>query len=240
MKDQCLVNGLFNTMSRDVMRIVRVPGASAFTIWRAIVDQFRDHQLHRAVYLEAEYRSLYQGDLSITDYTAKLKELADALGDLGQPVPDPSQVLNMLRGLNDKYRHCIATITSHQPPHTFLTARSFLLLEELYANQHNKLAAQQAMVAQGIRVPLPTGGSSSNTTAPPSVPAPAGHTSSTPPSGNRNRRRGRVRGNGNGNGNGAPAHNTAAASGGSTLTPRHATFPNTPWAAAYNPWQGMV
>jgi hypothetical protein len=135
----------------------------------------------------------------------------------------------MLRGLNDKYRHCIATITSHQPPHTFLTARSFLLLEELYANQHNKLAAQQAMVAQGVRVPLPTGGSSSNTTAPPSVPAPAGHTSSTPPSGN-----------GNGNGNGAPAHNTAAASGGSTLTPRHATFPNTPWAAAYNPWQGMV
>ena len=33
MKDQCLVNWLFNTMSRDVMRIVRVPGATAFTIW---------------------------------------------------------------------------------------------------------------------------------------------------------------------------------------------------------------
>ena len=86
MKDQCLVNWLFNTMTRDVMRIVRVPGASAFEIWTAIVNQFRDHQLHRAVYLEAEYRSLLQGDLSITDYTAKLKELTDALGDLGQPV----------------------------------------------------------------------------------------------------------------------------------------------------------
>jgi hypothetical protein len=42
MKDQCLVNWLFNTMSHDVMRIVRVPGASAFTIWSAVVDQFRD------------------------------------------------------------------------------------------------------------------------------------------------------------------------------------------------------
>jgi len=29
-------------------------------------------------------------DLSINDYTAKLKELADALRDLGQPVPEPS------------------------------------------------------------------------------------------------------------------------------------------------------
>ncbi|XP_066320458.1 uncharacterized protein [Miscanthus floridulus] len=142
MKDQCLVNWLFNTMTRDVMRIVRVPGASAFKIWTAIVNQFRDHQLHRAVYLEAEYRSLLQGDLSITDYTAKLKELTDALGDLGQPVDARSQVLNMLRGLNDKYRNCIATITSKQPPHDFLSAHSFLLLEELYATQHSKMAAQ--------------------------------------------------------------------------------------------------
>ena len=118
-----------------------MPGQLDLAIWAAIVDLFRDHQLHRAIYLEAEYRSLYQGDLSITDYTAKLKELADALRDLGQPVPEPSQVLNMLRGLNGKYRHTISTITSKQPPHTFLSACSFLLLEEFYENQHSKLAA---------------------------------------------------------------------------------------------------
>jgi hypothetical protein len=69
---------------------IRVPGATAYTIWAAVIDLFRDHQLHRAMYLEAEYRSLYLGDLSITDYTAKLKALADALRDLGQPVPEPS------------------------------------------------------------------------------------------------------------------------------------------------------
>jgi len=55
----------------------------------------------------------------------------------------------MLRGLNGKYRHTISTITSKQPPHTFLSARSFMLLEELYENQHGKLAAQHAMIAQG-------------------------------------------------------------------------------------------
>jgi hypothetical protein len=132
MIDQCLVNWIYNTITRDILRIVRIPDAPAHTIWTAIVDLFRDHQLHRAVYLDAEFRSLYQGDLNITDYTAKLKELADALRDLGQPVSEPSQVLNMLRGLNNKFRHTISTITSKQPPHTFLSAQSFLLLEEIY------------------------------------------------------------------------------------------------------------
>ena len=42
------------------------------------------------MYLEAEYRSLYKEDLSITDYTANLKELADALGDFDQPVSNRS------------------------------------------------------------------------------------------------------------------------------------------------------
>jgi hypothetical protein len=106
------VNWIYNTMTCDVMRVIRVSGATAFTIWANVVDLFRDHQLHRAVYLEAEYRSLYQGDLSITEYTAKLKELAEALRDLGQPVPEPSQVLNILWGLNSKYRHTISAITS--------------------------------------------------------------------------------------------------------------------------------
>jgi hypothetical protein len=38
----------------------------------------------------------FNGNLSITDYTAKLKELADALRDLDQTVSEPSQVLNHL------------------------------------------------------------------------------------------------------------------------------------------------
>ncbi|XP_066323825.1 uncharacterized protein [Miscanthus floridulus] len=238
---QCLVNWMYNTVSRDVLRIVRVPGATAFTIWATIIDLFRDHQMHRAVYLEAEYRSLYQGDLSITDYTAKLKELADALRDLGQMVSEPSQVLNMLRGLNGKYRHTISTITSKQPPHTFLSTRSFLLLEELYESQHGKLAAQHAMVAQGGARSTNPGASSS------AVPPSSGTHGGPPPGGgntghqngygsssggNRGRRR---RGRGNGQNGGAPTTNTGPPSTGA-----RPNFPNTPWAAGYNPWQGMV
>jgi hypothetical protein len=57
------------------------------------------------VYLEAEFRTLQQGDMSITDYCARLKTLADNFHDVGHPVSEPSQVLNLLRGLNPRNHH---------------------------------------------------------------------------------------------------------------------------------------
>jgi hypothetical protein len=83
------------------------------------------------VYLEAKFRSLRQGDMSITDYTARLKTLANSLRDLSQAVSQPSQVLNLIWGLHPRYRHLKPVITSKSPPYTFMSARSYLLLEEL-------------------------------------------------------------------------------------------------------------
>jgi hypothetical protein len=58
MKDQCILSWLYNSMSKDVRAIVHVPKATAYSIWNAVHDQFRDNELHRAVYLEAEFRSI--------------------------------------------------------------------------------------------------------------------------------------------------------------------------------------
>lgn len=112
MADHCIRSWLYNSVSKDVRAIVHTPKASAYKIWRAIHAQFRDNELHRAVYLEAEFHNLVQGDMDITTYTGKLKRLADALRDVGQPVRETSQVLNMLRGLSSKYRHAVLVITS--------------------------------------------------------------------------------------------------------------------------------
>ena len=149
MVDQYIFSWLYNTVSKDVRTIVRVPKATAYTIWHAIHDQFRDNELHRAVYLEAEFRSLVQGDMDITTYTGRLKRLTDTLRDVGQPVRETSQVLNMLRGLSPKYRHTVPVITAKNPPHTFLFVRSYLLLEEQYDKEHAKSTAQHALLAVG-------------------------------------------------------------------------------------------
>jgi hypothetical protein len=88
--------------------------------------------------LEVEFRKQVQGDMDITQYTGRLKQLADALRDVGQPVSETSQVLNLLRSLNSKYRHAIPVMTAKQLPHTILFARSYLLLEEHYDKEHAK------------------------------------------------------------------------------------------------------
>ncbi|XP_066395893.1 uncharacterized protein [Miscanthus floridulus] len=81
--DQCIISWLYNSITKDVHDIVRASKATAFHIWQAIHDQFRDNELHHAVYLEAKFWNLIQGDMDIAQYTRRLKQLADALRDVG-------------------------------------------------------------------------------------------------------------------------------------------------------------
>lgn len=145
MKDQCILSWLYNSMSKDVCTIVHVPKATTYSIWNAVHAQIHNNKLHRAVYLEAEFRSIIQGNMDITTYTGKLKRLVDALRDVGQPVHETSQVLNKLRGLSSKYRHTVPVITSKAPSHMFLSAHSYLLREEQYNEEHVKAAQHQAL-----------------------------------------------------------------------------------------------
>ncbi|CAD6264375.1 unnamed protein product [Miscanthus lutarioriparius] len=159
------------------------------------------------------------GDMEITQYTGRLKQLADALHDVSQPVREMSQVQNMLRGLSSRYRHAIPAITTKQPPYTFLSARSYLLLEEHYDKEHAKTAAQQALLAAGAPRP-PTsapvdGGSISGSSSTPSAPM------SMAVSSNSSSRNDNRRGHGRGRGRGGAPH-------GSSGSPGH------------NPWTSMV
>jgi hypothetical protein len=92
-------------------------------------------------------------------------------------------VLNLLRGLNPKYRHLKPTIKAKFPPHTFATARSYLLLEELCEQHDAKEEAGQVLYA----------GNAASSGSRPS----GGHGSGS--GGNRNKQRQKKRGSGSGN-----------------------------------------
>lgn len=121
--DHSIVNWIYTTIIKPVFDIVYRLRASAFRIWTDIESIFRDNELQRAVYIEAEFRSLVQGR------------------DVGQPISESSQVLNLLRGLSTKYRHHKPIITAKFPPHTFMSARLYLMLEELHDEQDAKQEA---------------------------------------------------------------------------------------------------
>jgi hypothetical protein len=207
----CIVNWIHTTVTKNVFDIIHKPRASAFTVWNDIKGLSRDNELHRAVYIKAEFRSINQGDMNIVQYTGRLKQLADNLRDVGQPVSKPSQVLNLLRGLHPKYRHVKPVITSKFPPHTFMSARSYLLLEEIQLNHDNKVESGHALYARH-------GGSTTTTSD-----------ASSPRSKGKNKKRGR---------GGATTGGGSTPSLGSSGSQQRGQ--PSPWAAGYNPWTDLV
>ena len=74
------------------------PRTTAWLVWLGLEQQFVGNRETQALILDAEFRSFVHGDLNITDYCRKLKSMADALGDLDEPVADRTLVLAVLRG----------------------------------------------------------------------------------------------------------------------------------------------
>jgi hypothetical protein len=58
--------------------------------------------------------------------------MADGLADLGAPVEDRILVLNILRGLNQRFEHMGSIIRRYSPFLNFLKVRDDLLLEEIH------------------------------------------------------------------------------------------------------------
>ena len=216
--DQTLVNWIYTTVNKSVFDIVYRRRTSAFTLWGDVEGLFLDNDLHRAVYLEAELRSAVQGDSTIDEYCTSLKRIADKLRDIGQPVSESSQVLNLLRGLNPKYCHVKPVITSKRPPHTFLSARSFLALEELQMAHDDKLEAGHALLAAHDGHGTP------------------GQSSSSPGrSGSGSRQKNKSK----------PRNKKSSGSGGYSGNPQQQqpprpASPAPSWTAGYNPWTGLV
>ncbi|XP_039852395.1 uncharacterized protein LOC120711059 [Panicum virgatum] len=99
--------------------------------------------------LDAEFCTLSQGALSVNDYCRKMKNMADALADLGEPVQDCTLVLNVLRDLNERFHFMSQFIPRQRPFPSFADVRADLRLTELSIGACRLLVQQAAC-------PLPT------------------------------------------------------------------------------------
>ncbi|XP_066334134.1 uncharacterized protein [Miscanthus floridulus] len=143
------------------------------------------------------FRNFIQGDLSITDYCRKLKKMADDLTALGEVVTDRTLVLNVIRGLNERFSHVGTLLRRARPFPTFLEARDDLILEELTMETHKDAPA--------------------TTLAASSTPSPAPASSGTGAGGNSkppNNRRSKRGGGGKGNSGGGPPGQGSCPTGG--------------------------
>jgi hypothetical protein len=160
-----------------------------------------------------------QGDLSIIEYCRRLKKMADDLTALGEVITDRTLVLNVIRGLNERFTHIGALLRHARPFPTFLEVKDDLSLEEL---------------TLGSRQPSPAAALAATTKSAPS----SGVENNAGSKPNRHSKRG----GGSGGGGGPTQQQHSAqqqpqqhAGGAKTVS-----LPSGGWPTVYNPWTGTI
>jgi hypothetical protein len=113
--DSVVLNWISNSISTDLHQVVRERGCTARHLWLAIENQFLGNREQRTLHLNAAFRTFVQGDLSVNEYCRKFKAMADGLADLDAPVEDRILILNILRGLNQRFEHVDSIIGFYSP-----------------------------------------------------------------------------------------------------------------------------
>jgi hypothetical protein len=165
--DCVVVSWIFNTISSDLLDdIHQHDGLLARAAWVGIEQQFLNNRESRVMLLDAEFRALSQGALSIDEYCRKMKGIADSLADLGEPISNRTFVLNLLRGLNEQYQFMAQLVTRQRPFPTFADVRADLRLAELNMPTPSSPASALVTTAPN-RQPAPSPAAGSSTPRPP-------------------------------------------------------------------------
>ena len=131
---ECIIwSWIAGTISHNLANAILERNSTACSAWLAIETQFLWNRAMRALHLDARFQNFVQGDLSVTDYCKKFKQMAAELCELGEPVTDRTLVLNVLCGLNERYAALGMHLRRGRPFPSFLEVRNDLLLEELTA-----------------------------------------------------------------------------------------------------------
>lgn len=85
--------------------------------WKRLQEIFLDNQTTRFVYLEKQFNNNRPSAFSnMTDYCARLKNLADQLENVGNAVSETKMVLQLISGLTKGEYDIVATIIQQTDP----------------------------------------------------------------------------------------------------------------------------
>jgi hypothetical protein len=233
--DSVILNWISNSISTDLHQVVRERGCTMRHLWLAIENQFFNNREQCTLHLDAAFHTFVHGDLSINEYYRKFKAMTDDLADLGAPVEDRILVLNILRGLNRRFKHVGSIIWRYSPFLNFLKVQDDLLLEEIHMDSTEPPAASTTLY---------TNAASPAAKPPSSTPShpPNGRNGGT--SGDRNKYNNKNHNSGNGGDNNGKNSNDDGGHGGSSGQTTAPTCSDgrtdAPWPTYGHPWQGHM
>jgi hypothetical protein len=90
-----------------------------------------------------------QGDMSVDDYCWRVKALADALAEQGEPVDDGVLTLHMLRGVSPRFEVAVAELLVHPAVPSFMEAFARLSMKEFDLDHKEDVLSDLAAVLGG-------------------------------------------------------------------------------------------
>jgi hypothetical protein len=153
--DLHVLTWLYGSITTELFETVTSPSPSARAVWLLLEQQFVGNRETRILLVDTEFRTFKQGNLSISDYCRRMKSLADSLIELGEPVSDRMLMINVLRGLNEKFEYMRPILKRQRPLPSFAEVRSDLLLEELTVGSPSS-TPPSALVAGTTGAPSPS------------------------------------------------------------------------------------
>lgn len=107
---------IYNTLSDELMVHILENDITAQAAWNKLKTIFLNNKGLRAAALEQEFSNITLGACSsMESYCKKLKDLADQLGDVENPVPESRLVLQMVRGFPPEFDVVGAYINQRSP-----------------------------------------------------------------------------------------------------------------------------
>ena len=101
--------------------------------WGNLKKIFTTNTTVRKLQLRQELNNMQQRDMSITNYTLKIKELCDALGSINVVIDDDEMVRICLEGLAPRFSTIRSAILARENQPSFFDLQSILLVEEYHA-----------------------------------------------------------------------------------------------------------
>jgi uncharacterized membrane protein YgcG len=147
--DPILHRWIYGSISAELTGMIIDPSKTAWQLYVTLSAVFLNNKRHRAVHLTTDLHDQRQSTLSIAQYCARIKTVANALRDVGQPPSDDTFVTVLTRGLNERHTIIAKILFAPSGKITFNDARNMLLLDEMQSRATERVASQSALIALG-------------------------------------------------------------------------------------------
>ena len=113
--------------------------------WENLKKIFATNTTARKLQLRQELNNIQQKDMSVSDYTIKIKSICDSLGSINVNVDEDEMVQVCLGGLAQRFNLLRMEILASENPPLFFDLQSMLLVEENHVRTETKALEGQML-----------------------------------------------------------------------------------------------